>query len=265
MAYGTDTSWGSHLIRWDNGVPTDLGTPPGSLDEINEQGDIVGGSDSESEDGSYHYSAWRYSNGQVTSLPGLPDSVDVTADSIAGDGTVAGWVRSADRHLTAVTWAPDNTVHPLPGTGDSRAVDIDTDGTVIGYLGGAAVRWAPGAPAEVLPGYEPGAGTYLQVTAISAGTVVGEEYDGTSSRVVVWAPGADPVSLGTGVARAVGARGSVVYKRIYENQLWLRQDGVDRALPFGTAPFASADVVALTDDDTAYGYFYPNPVRWVCA
>jgi uncharacterized membrane protein len=262
IAYATDTSWRAHLIRWDNGVPADLGTPPGSLEEINQQGDIVGNADSV--DGTYRSTAWRYSGGRLTTLPGLPDSVETVARAIAPDGTVAGWARSADQQTTAVTWAPDNTVRALPGPGGSQAIDIDADGTVIGYLAGAPVRWAPGAEAEILPRYESGPSTSLELTAISAGTVIGTERTGPDARIVEWAPAAAPVSLGTGAAYAINARGSIAYEREYENELWLRQNGVDRSLPFGPSPYSIADIVALTDDDIVYGLHYSAPVRWLC-
>jgi uncharacterized membrane protein len=263
IGYGTDTSWRGHLVRWDNGVPADLGTPPGSLAEVNAQGTVVGTTTSEV--APYHSTAWRYADGQVTTLPGLPGSVQSIAEAIAPDGTVAGYVRAADGQRTAVTWAPDNTVQALPGTGESRAVDIDADGTVIGYLGEAPVRWAPGGQAEILPAYAPGPGTSWRLTGITGGRVLGEEQGPDDVRVVVWAPGAAPVSLGRGAAHAVNAAGSVAYERIYENEQWLRQGGVDRALPFGPSPYSVADVVAVTSDDTVYGTHYSTPVRWVCA
>ncbi|WP_433386584.1 hypothetical protein [Micromonospora sp. KLBMP9576] len=264
LAYGTDTSWRGHVVRWDNGVPTNLGTPPGSLEEINAQGDFVG--NSYSEDGLYRSTAWRYSAGQVTTLPGLPDSVQTIASAIAGDGTVAGWVRSADGRPTAVTWSPDNTVRALPGAGDSRAIDVDADGTVIGHLAGKPVRWAPDAQPEQLPGYAGDPDAYWELAGISAGVVAGQEHSGNSSLALAWAPGAAPTLLAEGaVTHAVNARGSVAYGQTYENKQWLRQNGVDRALPFGSSPYPIAEVAALTDDDIAYGNVSSTPVRWVCA
>ncbi len=263
IAYGTDTSGRAHLIRWDNGVPANLGTPPGALAEVNQQGDIVGTTFSDEPDRSM---AWRYSEGRLATLPGLPDSVEAVAQAIAPDGTVAGWVESADNQRTAVTWSADNSVQALPGSGGSFAIDIDVDGTVIGYLAGAPVRWAPGAEAEVLPAYKAGAGTSWHLIAISAGTVIGQEWQThTDNRLVVWAPAAAPVSLGDVYGHAVNARGSIAYERAYENEQWLRKDGVDRSLPFGPSPFSIADIAALTDDDIAYGTHYSTPVRWVCA
>ncbi|MEH0932400.1 hypothetical protein [Micromonospora sp. CPCC 205558] len=264
IAYATDTDWREHVIRWDNGVPTNLGTPAGSLKEVNEQGDFVG--NASSEDGLYRSTAWRYSDGQVTALPGLPDSVQTIASAIAGDGTVAGWVRSADGQPTAVTWARDNTVRALPGSGDSRAIDVDADGTVIGYLADKPVRWAPNAQPEILPGYAPGPDTFWDLTGISAGVVVGEEYTGSSQLALLWAPGTAPALLAHGAAvHAVNARGSVAYEQVYENKQWLRQNGVDRTLPFGPSPSSIADITGLTDDDIAYGNHYSTPVRWICA
>jgi hypothetical protein len=259
VGWGDDTSFNGHLIRWDNGVPTDLGTPPGSISGINQQGDVIGGAESGD-----HYTAWRFTDGQVTTLPGLPDSVSVSATAIAPDGTVAGWVRDAGNRRTAVTWSPDNTVHALPGADPSWAVDIDADGTVIGLVGETPVRWAPGAEAEVLPAHDPGPGTSWRLTAISGGTVIGNESDETGTEVVVWGPDGAPVSLGRGEARAVSARGSVAYERPFGNEQLLRQNGVDRALPFGPSPFSVADVVAVTDDDVVYGTHYSTPVKWVC-
>ncbi|MGI5520366.1 hypothetical protein ACQEUX_05370 [Micromonospora sp. CA-259024] len=264
IAYGEDTSWRGHIIRWDNGVPTNLGMPASGPEEINEQGDFVG--NTSSEDGLYRSTAWRYSAGQVTTLPGLPDSVQTIASAIAADGTVAGWVRSADGRPTAVTWAPDNTVRALPGSGESRAIDLDADGTVIGYLADKPVRWAPNAQPDILPGYAAGPDTFWALTGISAGVVVGQEYTGSSQLALVWAPGAAPALLAQGaVAHAVNARGSVAYERIYENEQWLRQNGVNRALPFGPSPFSIADITGLTDDDIVYGNHYSTPVRWICA
>jgi hypothetical protein len=267
VSYADDTSFRGHLIRWDNGVPTDLGTPPGSPADVNEQGDIVGTFGLSEEP--YTVTAWRYSGGRVTMLPGLPDSVDTVANAIAPDGTVAGWVRFADGQTTAVTWAPDNTVRVLPGSGGSRAIDIDADGTVIGDLGDTPVRWAPGAEPEILPPYHPGPGTSWELKAISAGTAVGQEYrdtdTGPDTQILAWAPGAAaPVALGHGHPNAIGSRGSIAYERDYENEQWLRKDGVDHALPFGSSPYSVADVVAVTDDDIVYGSLYSAPVRWVC-
>jgi hypothetical protein len=261
ISYGTDTSWHSHLVRWDNGVPTDLGTPPGALEDVNQQGDIAGNT---FDDETYRSTAWRLSGGQLTPLPGLPGSVATVAEAIAPDGTVAGWVGSADDQRTAVTWAPDNTVRVLPSSGRSWAIDIDADGDVVGYVDNAPVRWAPGAEAEVLPAYAPGPDASWELAAISAGTVIGTEYHGNNSQILVWAPGAAPVSLGTGAPLAINARGSIVYKRVYENELWLRQDGVDRSLPFGPSPYPIAQIAALTDNDIAYGLHYSNPERWIC-
>ncbi|SCG49275.1 hypothetical protein [Micromonospora zamorensis] len=263
IAHGTDTSWREHLIRWDAGVPTNLGPPTGSPTDVNEQGDFVG--NTSSEDGLYRSTAWRYSAGQVTALPGLPGSVQTIASAIAGDGTVVGWVRFADGQPTAVTWAADNSVRVLPGSGDSRAIDVDVDGTVIGYLSEKPVRWAPNAQPELLPGYAPGPDTTWALTGISAGVVVGQEYTGSRQLVLAWAPGTAPVLLAEGaVAHAVNARGSVAYEQTYENQQWLRQDGIDRALPFGPSPYSVADITGLSDDDVAYGNHYSTPVRWIC-
>jgi hypothetical protein len=262
VAYATDTSWNGHLVRWDNGQPTDLGQTPGYVTDINGQGDIVGGVSTE--DG-LTGPAWRYSDGAVTFLPGLPGSSGGSAVAIAPDGSVTGSVSFADGRETAVVWAPDNTVRALPDSGWSRAVDIDADGTVIGYVTDAAVRWAPGAQPGVLPAYEPGPDTHRELTAISAGRVLGQEHHGSSVQVVEWAPGANPVSFGAGWAQAINARGSIVYRRAETNELWFQQGGVDRALPFGPSSFPIAEVTGLTDDDIAYGRQYSTPVRWVCA
>lgn len=264
IAYATDTSWHQYIIRWDNGVPTNLGAWSGGLGEVNEQGDFVANIDSE--DGLGRTSARRYSAGQMTALPGLPDSVQTIASAIAGDGTVAGWVQAVDGQSTAVTWAPDNTVRALPGSGGSRAFDIDVDGTVIGILHGKPVRWAPDAQPEMLPGYAAGPDTQWVLNGISRGVVVGEENEESSGVALVWAPGKLPALLAKGAfAHAVNARGSVAFEKIYENEHWLRQDGVDRALPFGPSPYPIAEVVALTDGDIAYGNNYSTPVRWICA
>jgi hypothetical protein len=261
VGWGTDTSWHDHMIRWDGGAPADLGTPPGSIADIDQQGDIVG---TTFDDQTYRGAAWRYSGGQVSMLPGLPDSVETVARAIAPDGTVAGRSRSADGRWTAVVWAPDNSIHALPATGSSQAIDIDADGTVIGKVDDSLVRWAPGSEPETLPLFQPQAGTYAELTAISAGTVLGTETMGTAGRVVTWSPDGNPVAVADGIGQAINAQGSIAYFRPYQNDLWLRQDGVDRPLPFGPSPYPVGKVVALTDTGVAYGQNFSTPVRWTC-
>lgn len=261
IGWGTDTSEHDHMIRWDDGVPADLGTPPGSIADVDQQGDIVG---TTVDDQTYLGTAWRYSGGQVSILPGLPDSVETVASAIAPDGTVAGRTRSADGRSTAVVWQPDNSIHALPATGSSRAIDIDADGTVIGTADDAPVRWAPGSEPEVLPLYQPQDGTYAELTAISGGTVLGTETTGITGRVVTWTPDGNPVAVADGTGQAINAKGSIAYFRPYQNDLWLRQDGVDRPLPFGPSPYAVGKVVDLTDTGVAYGQNFSTPVRWTC-
>jgi hypothetical protein len=270
IAWGTDTSFGDHLIRWDNDAPTDLGTPPGAMSDISSQGDIVGYLETDPD--AYHYTAYRYSDGRVTLLPGLPDSVTTSARAIAPDGTVAGVAVSASGKWTAVTWAPDNTIHVLPTsapTADSDTVDIDEDGTVIGHVAGAPVRWSPGATQpETLPAYHPGPNNSWDLTAIAGGTIIGTESPGTGSDLdtymVVWAPGQPPVSYGKATPQAVNAQGAVIYSLPYENELWLRQNDADHALPFGPSPFPVGKVAALANTNTAYGTNFSTPVRWLC-
>jgi hypothetical protein len=241
IAWGTDTSDQAHMIRWDNGVPADLGTPPGSLVDVDQQGDIVG---TTFDDQTFRGTAWRWSDGQLTTLPGLPDSVTTDARAIAPDGTIAGFTRSADGQSTAVIWGPDNSIHVLPATGPSEA---------------------PGRDPQVLPLYQPQDGTFAQLTAISAGTVLGDELTGNTFRAVTWSPDGTPALVADGGSgQAINASGSIAYFRAFQNDLWLRQDGVDRSLPFGPSPYAVGKVVALTDSGVAYGMNFSTPVRWTC-
>ncbi|AGL21092.1 hypothetical protein [Actinoplanes sp. N902-109] len=269
LALGTDTSFGSHTIRWDNGVPTDLGTPPGSFTDINQQGDIIGSIETDSE--RYYYTAYRYSGGRVTRLPGLPDTVSSSARAIAPDGTIAGSAISAAGKHTAVVWAPDNTIHALPGSGTtSDTDDIDTDGTVIGEIDDHPVRWSPGATApDPLPAYNAGPNAGWDLTAIGGGVIAGTENPGTGNdsdtRMLVWAPGAAPVPYGAATPLAVSATGDIAYRRPYENELWLRHDGVDHALPFGPSPYPVATVVGINPTHTVYGNNFSTPVRWRCS
>jgi hypothetical protein len=261
IGWGTDTSWHDHIIRWDGGVPADLGTPPGSIADVDQQGDFVG---TTFDDQTYRGTAWRYSGGQVSILPGLAGGVETVARAIAPDGTVAGQARSADGRSTAVVWAPDNSIHALPATGSSQAIDIDADGTVIGTVDDAPVRWAPGSEPEALRLYQPQDSTYAELTAISGGTVLGTEFTGITGRVVTWAPDGNPVPVADGTGQAINVQGSIAYVRPYQNDLWLRQDGVDRPLPFGPSPYPVGRVVALTDTGVAYGQNFSTPVRWTC-
>ncbi|GAA3093757.1 hypothetical protein [Streptomyces echinatus] len=92
-----------------------------------------------------------------------------------------------------------------------------------------------------------------------AGGEHGSRGDGVVGRTA-----AEPVVLGDGEPQGVDRHGSVVVRTSPDPELWLVRDGVTRSLPSDSTPCPTAEVVALTDDDIAYGRWNSTPVRWDC-
>ncbi|MFC7548878.1 hypothetical protein [Plantactinospora sp. GCM10030261] len=277
VGWAVDGAGREHLIRWDGGVPQDLGVTDVDADAINAHGDIVGSSYDYEKN---HYSAWRYRDGRFTELPPLSPGHNATTHDLADDGTVVGTSSPvANRAGQPVVWSPEDVIRALavPAGHDSGLITgIDADGTAVGSTfnrdpsagsPSRAVRWAPDGSVTVLPAPPDGSGSGTSAVAIRNGHVIGagrSDVDG-ADLALAWPPEATaPTVLAWGLVDAVNHGGSIALNTVPDGKLWLVHDDVFRSLPTDTSPFKTGGVVALTDDDVAYGYLRQWPVRWDC-
>ncbi|MFI8194235.1 hypothetical protein ACIF8T_36840 [Streptomyces sp. NPDC085946] len=274
VGYTMDRNFQYHLVRWVDGVPEDLGTARTGATGINARGDIVG---SEFDPETYRSQGWIHRDGRFSALPGVEPGFDALPTAINADGTVSGASGAPGQRPVPVLWTPAGEVRALDlpsGDAGGRGAAIDDDGTIVGWTDAGpdtsahAVRWSPdGTPAR-LPEHLPGPGTGSTARAVAGGTVLGYEVNATSpaTTVLLWQDpaAAQPVILGEGEPQAVNRHGSVVVRAAPDAELWLLQNGVRRSLPSDSTPYPTAEVVALTDDDIAYGRWNSTPVRWDC-
>ncbi|MFC8592805.1 hypothetical protein [Streptomyces atroolivaceus] len=263
-----DTTYTTHLLRWTNGVPQDLGTAHTGASGVNTQGDVVGTITTGDDPAG---TGWRYHEGEFSPLPGLTAQAESYPSAINADGAVAG-VSSLGSITVPVVWSTDGSVRRLallPGDTSGWANDIDDDGTLVGFSSGAsgehAVRWLPDGTVERLQEVNPAHSS--TAVAIRNGSVLGQDIPGigvTSS--LLWRAGAtDPEQLSNGTPQVVNARGAVVELTVPDAKLRLTEpDGTVRSLPTDTTPYATGGVTALTDDGVAYGHWNSTPVSWDC-
>ncbi|MFC9943922.1 hypothetical protein [Streptomyces pratensis] len=268
VGHAYDTTYTTHLLRWTNGVPQDLGITYTGASGVNTQGDIVGTITSGDD---LTGTGWRYHEGEFTSLPGLTAQAESYPSAINADGAVAG-ASSLGSATVPVAWSTDGTVRQLallPGDTSGRANDIDDDGTLVGFSSGAsgehAVRWLPDGTVERLQEADPAHSS--TAVSIRNGNVLGQDIPGigvTSS--LLWRAGAtNAEQLSDGTPQAVNLRGAVVELTLPDAKLWMTEpDGTVRSLPTDRTPYATGGVTALTDDGVAYGHWNSTPVSWDC-
>jgi hypothetical protein len=246
--------WTEVVLRWENGAVSELDTAalaPYMLVEatdVNKEGVIVGRRITDST--TFHSDAWIYRDGRFSLLPGLQPTDETSAAAINARGDVVG--RSGAR---AVLWPADRlgTVRelavdpslPMPATG----VDIDDDGTVLGFLG---CRTCDGQRPYIWPargaGYElaaPAGTTHPEGMAIHNGWVAGAAIADYRSAAVRWDLSAGTASVistehGNGDAMPVNSRGTVA-----AGDALLYRDGRVQVL--------NGYVTVLTDRGTAAG------------
>jgi uncharacterized membrane protein len=142
---------------------------------------------------------WR--DGTATLLPSPPDATTTSAGGINDDGLIAGTARTRDGGSTAVYWAPDGSVHTLPGLaggdGSSSVYDVVGDrifGDASGPDGWHQVSWQNGAVTDLGRGgfrsYNT-KGQSLGVERLTPGTplAVRREPDGSLTRIGAYAEG----------------------------------------------------------------------------
>ncbi len=201
----TDADYSTVVLRWKNGKLNRLDTralePYVSLwpTDVNANGVVVGTRLNDT--GAFHTDAWQYRGGHFSLLPGLTATDDTEAHAINARGDIVGvsgnLTETAIRH--AVIWpaAHPGTVRELVPVGALTssvvAVDIDADGTVLGFLGDRPSEeqrpyiWPAHGPGYVLNG--PAGSGYPEATAVHNGWVVGtvDPQDGTPDlQLVRW-------------------------------------------------------------------------------
>ncbi|MFO1338265.1 MAG: hypothetical protein U1F53_08510 [Burkholderiaceae bacterium] len=124
-----------HALRWDGGVPVDLGTLPGGLVSraraINALGDVVGHSFTFSN--VPHATLWA-ADGTVVDL-GTLGGVASTAEAVNRHRWAAGYGENADFQTHAALWRA-GIVIDLGTLGEGRTsygLGIDHEGTVVGF------------------------------------------------------------------------------------------------------------------------------------
>jgi hypothetical protein len=280
-----DTDGVQHLVRWEDGVPRDLGTTYPGVAGINRSGDMVGGTTT----GDVSH-VWRYHDGRFVPLPPLRAGDVLTVGGINDAGTVTG--TSIDPWgvpETPVVWSPDGTVSALPvpaGDNVGQPVGIDADGTVLGTVGydphdtvtpwhPHPAVWHPDGSLTELPGPADGLDTDIAPVAIEHGVITGNRPTATDSwSVWQWATSsAAPTVVTDGQAVAANTTGALALRAADRSSAALWRDGTRRTLPIpaedpGMQPWQLAGV---TDADTVYGAAYHvntaedvTPLRWTC-
>ena len=198
VGFGQYADYTTHMVRFENGVLTDLHTgaafaPGGSLDGYNFSSAVAMSADTNvvagqalSNGGTYQAVRWTQATG-TTGLGFLPGYTDSFAIGISADGsTIVGYVLNGASTLQAMVWTQSTGMTGLgflPGGNQSVASAANADGSVIvGWsTSGAstfshAYRWTQASCMQDL-GILPG-GQFSQASAVSAdGSIVGGTAD----------------------------------------------------------------------------------------
>ena len=129
------TTGEEHPVLWNNGDITDLGTLGGAFGEasdINDKGQIVGGSRVSDENEDIH--AFRWQNGVMTDL-GTLGGRESWAFGINADGVIVGFSETSAGEEHAVMWKGGRIIDLGPG----RALAINGDEVKVGVMGGGDV------------------------------------------------------------------------------------------------------------------------------
>ena len=188
----------THMVRFENGVLTDLHTgaafaPGGSLFGYDFSGAIAMSADTnvvagnaQRNGGIFQAVRWTQATG-TTGLGFLPGYTDSFARGISADGsTIVGYVFNGSSNLQAMVWTQSTGMTGLgflPGGNQSVANAVNADGSVIvgwsntgASASSHAYRWTHASGMQDL-GILPG-GQFSQATAVSAdGSIIGGTAD----------------------------------------------------------------------------------------
>lgn len=262
---------GDTLVRWHDGVPTEIGVtdPQGlSVHDVSDDGQIVFNR-------LYPAVPFRYRDGSAEQLPLVPGYQIAQAAVIDNaHGAIVGRVTDAGQSTQrAVKWTATNQAQLLalpPGFTESAAQDIGDDGTIVGTVlnRGAtmedpsdirAAYWRPNGTVVVLP--RAATATSASATSIKDGVIYGMQ----DVELVRWQLGSDePPTPAPAPPLDTNANGTALYPDRVEQpgkparELERKNDGMANAIhPLG-----------LTIDDQVLGWDdYPSmtPVRWDCS
>ena len=184
----------THMVRFENGVLTDLHTgaafaPGGSLFGYDFSGAIAMSADTnvvagnaQRNGGTFQAVRWTQATG-TTGLGFLPGYTDSFARGISADGsTIVGYVFNGSSNLQAMVWTQSTGMTGLgflPGGNQSVANAVNADGSVIvgwsntgASASSHAYRWTQATGMQDL-GILPG-GSFSQASAVSAdGSIIG--------------------------------------------------------------------------------------------
>jgi hypothetical protein len=175
--------------------------------DVNRHGVVVG--ERMTDYSSFHTDAFTYRAGEFTFLPPLRAGDYTEALGINGRGDVVGNSAGAP-----VVWPAGGGVRALPG--DGRAMGIDEDGTVVGYLApyppGTPYVWPANGEPHALP--VPDGSIGGDAVAIQRGMVAGNVYDPVTGSTVptLWNLRTGSVTLHSdapGGALSVNHRGTI--------------------------------------------------------
>jgi hypothetical protein len=154
-----DAQGRGNAVRFEDGRAVAYPGASGNAVAVNAGGLLVGYDDV---DEASHTLGWTYRDGKKSMLPklaGFPYTVPIGVNA-RGDVVGAAMGDGLD-DTVPVLWPADKpgTVNQLAvpngfgerGTSDARAVAIGEDGTVVGSVHAAAIRWAPDGTASALP------------------------------------------------------------------------------------------------------------------
>jgi hypothetical protein len=179
-----------HAVRWSGGKVTDYGDLPGLSDTltvkgVNRDGTVIGFTD----DAQNKVHPFRSRDGKLEALPvpSFSPAMSAFPTAVNDSGDIVGWATGGQSGapMVAVLWpasAPGTVVKVtggLPATGQTKAVGIDQDGTVLvnSYPadnpvdGNAVYLWHAGSARKLAV---PSGETTVQGSAVSNGRVAGQ-------------------------------------------------------------------------------------------
>lgn len=196
----------------------------GSADDINENGEVVGGSG-----GQPYY--WQVTDGETVSVVGVQLSLGSSgatggyAKAVNDNGAICGATQTyAGNAQTAVVWL-SAAADPIELSAEAGALDVNNNGIVVGsvgFVGSTAAAWHVASDGTVVgPVLLGGSGFAISIN--DSNLVVGDDafpggqavawlldWDGTNLSVVAQWPVIDPAGLNYSAARSVNEAGDIV-------------------------------------------------------